>query len=107
MTTQLSHNTTPQQPKTTTVFVVAVNPGFTDWHPVPREVNSLMLKVMQSKFDGRMSIYWEPTEESEEHGKVLYYANSSDALHYCRSYFVKLAENANLVLKQIHLLLKV
>ena len=106
MTTQLSHNTTPQQPKTTTVFVVAVNPSFTDWHPVPREVNSLMLKVMQSKFDGRMSIYWEPTEGSEEHGKVLYYANSSDALHYCRSYFVKLAENANLVLKQIHQLLK-
>ena len=107
MTTQLSHNTTPQQPKTTTVFVVAVNPGFTDWHPVPREVNSLMLKVMQSKFDGRMSIYWTPTEGSDEHGKVLYYANPSDALHYCRSYFTKLVENSNVTLKQIHQLLKV
>ena len=107
MTTQLSHNSLPQQPKTTTVYVVATAPSFSDWHPVPREINSLMLKVMQSKFDGRMSIYWTPTEGSEEHGKVLYYANSSDALHYCRSYFVKLAEKSNLVLKQIQQLLKV
>ena len=107
MTTQLSHNLAPPQPKTTTVYVVATAPSFSDWHPVPRDINSLMLKVMQSKFDGRMSIYWEPTDGSDEYGKVLYYANPSDALHYCRSYFTKLVENSNVTLKQIHQLLKV
>ena len=107
MTTQLSHNLAPPQPKTTTVYVVATGPSISDRPPVPREIKSLMLKVMQSKCDGRMPIYWEPTEGSDEHGKVLYYANPSDALHYCRSYFTKLVENSNVTLKQIHQLLKV
>lgn len=104
MTTQLSHNSGV---KTTAVFAVRVAPTATDWMPVERHINSNLLQIMQSKFDGRLAQYWEPPSGSEEHGVFIYYSQPVDALHYCKAYFVKVAETSASVLKNITQLLRV
>ena len=91
--------------KTETLYMVKEHPTADSWSPITKEVNQLLLKMMHSKIDNRLFVYYLPPDSSEEQG-VRYYKQPIGALLYIRDYCAQQATSWQVIVKQIEQLLK-
>ena len=91
--------------KSETLYIVKEHPDISSWSPVTKEVNPLLLKMMQSRIDNRCFVYYLPTDSAEDK-EVRYYKQPLGALLFIRDYCQKEAASWGLIVKQVEQLLK-
>lgn len=85
---------------TVTLYAVKEHPTKDSWHPVSKEVNQLFVKMLESKLDSNMSIYYLPAPSSEEQS-IRYYKNPLDAYLYVRKYCKLQLDEWNIIHKMV------